>query len=161
MSARVREYAAEGIVVAFDPALCIHAERCVHGLPGVFDPQARPWIRPANASPDEIAEVIGRCPTGALSYRRLDGGAAEAPDARATLTASPDGPLFVRGTVKVVDADGGVFRSASRVALCRCGASRHRPFCDGSHAEAGFRDPAPAPPQVIVEPGAELPRSSS
>ena len=159
MSPRIQEYAAEGIMVSFDPGFCIHAERCVHGLPEVFDAHARPWIRPGNASPDAVAEVIGRCPTGALSYRRLDGGAAEAPDARATITVSRDGPLFVRGTVKVVDAGGGVFRSASRMALCRCGASRHRPFCDGSHSEAGFRDPAPPP--AALEPDGELPPASS
>jgi uncharacterized Fe-S cluster protein YjdI/CDGSH-type Zn-finger protein len=145
MGHRVKHYRAEGIVVSFDPALCIHAARCVHGLPAVFDPQARPWIRPGEAEPAELAAVVARCPTGALRFERLDGGPAEQPGEEATVTVTRDGPLFISGPVRVVDHEDGVFTPGPRAALCRCGASRNRPFCDGSHAAVGFRDPASAP----------------
>ncbi|MDB4951914.1 MAG: hypothetical protein JWM27_4563 [Gemmatimonadetes bacterium] len=138
MGRKVREYRSDGIAVTFDARLCIHAERCVHGLPRVFDPAARPWIRPEMGDPDAVAQVVARCPTGALQYTRLDGGAAEAPEPEAIITVSADGALYVRGDVAVVDEDGGVFARGRRMALCRCGQSSNRPFCDGAHARIGF-----------------------
>jgi uncharacterized Fe-S cluster protein YjdI len=139
MSRKVREYRADGIAVTFDAALCIHSERCVHGLPQVFDPLARPWIRPDLAAPDDVASVVSRCPTGALRYERLDGGSPEAPEPEATIAVAADGALYVRGTVRVLDEQGDAFTNAHRVALCRCGQSANKPFCDGSHARVGFR----------------------
>jgi hypothetical protein len=78
------------------------------------------------------------CPTGALHFRRLDGGAQEEPDAETTIEPRPNGPLFVRGRVRIVDSEGELIRQDTRVALCRCGASKNKPFCDGSHLTIGF-----------------------
>jgi CDGSH-type Zn-finger protein len=50
----------------------------------------------------------------------------------------PNGPLFVRGLVRMVDEDGQLIREDTRLALCRCGASENKPFCDGSHRRIGF-----------------------
>ena len=50
------------------------------------------------------------------------------------------GPLWVRGGIPVVAADGTAYEVRNRVALCRCGASGNKPFCDGSHASIKFRD---------------------
>lgn len=58
-----------------------------------------------------------------------------------TITVLPDGPLEVSGPVRIVGADGTV-KDADRDWLCRCGQSAKKPFCDGSHKKAGFRDPA-------------------
>jgi CDGSH-type Zn-finger protein len=88
----------------------MHAAECLRGLPAVFGNRRRPWIIVGNGSPGEIGEVIQRCPTGALHFRRLDGG--------------PQEP---------------VVRQDTRVALCRCGASANKPFCDGSHRRVGFQ----------------------
>lgn len=137
------------VEVSFDASLCVHAGECVRGLPAVFDPQARPWIRPAAATPAELESVVARCPTGALRFRRLDapgGPAAEASPAasaagRVVVTVQPDGPLLVAGPVALHDASGRLLREADRVALCRCGASASKPYCDGAHARAGFRAP--------------------
>ena len=63
-----KSYSSDAITVSFDPRLCIHAARCVAGAPEVFDPNARPWIRPENAGADKLADVVARCPTGALRY---------------------------------------------------------------------------------------------
>lgn len=68
-----KTYTSETIDVSFEPARCIHAAECVKGLPQVFDTKKRPWIDPANATADQIAEVVERCPSGALEYHRKDG----------------------------------------------------------------------------------------
>jgi len=116
---------------------------CVRRLGGVFDPARRPWIDVDAADADAIAETVLTCPTGALHFRRLDGGAQEEPGGPPVVEPRPDGPLFVRGAVRIVDADGRVVREDTRVALCRCGASGNKPFCDGSHRRIGFRTSEP------------------
>lgn len=67
------EYAAPGIVVTWEPTRCQHAAECVGGLPAVFAPRERPWIKPTEASVDELVDVIDRCPSHALGYRTEDG----------------------------------------------------------------------------------------
>jgi uncharacterized Fe-S cluster protein YjdI/CDGSH-type Zn-finger protein len=133
-----RVYRSESIAVSFDSARCIHTGRCLQGLPDVFNLQARPWIQPANAAADLIAEVVRRCPSGALQYERLDGAAQEAPDEPPTVRPVRNGPLYVRGRVAVVDQDGNPWPTGARFALCRCGASQNKPFCDNSHRAIGF-----------------------
>jgi CDGSH-type Zn-finger protein len=112
---------------------------CVRALPQVFDPEARPWVVVDAADADAVAATIETCPTGALHYRRLDGGPQEQPQEEATVEPRPNGPLFVRGLVRMVDEDGQLIREDTRLALCRCGASENKPFCDGSHRRIGFR----------------------
>jgi CDGSH-type Zn-finger protein/uncharacterized Fe-S cluster protein YjdI len=140
MGDRARTYDGTSIKVVYDAARCIHAAECVRGLPEVFDPDRRPWIDPSRAEAEAIADVVTRCPTGALAYERLDGGAAEAAAAVNTVTVSADGPLFLRGRVVVRRSDG-TERDEKRLALCRCGASAHKPECDGNHHGAAFTDP--------------------
>ncbi len=136
--AKSREYSGNGIVVTYDVRRCIHAEECVHGLPSVFDPDRRPWIDAGAATPDQIADVVHACPTGALGYRRTDGGPEEPDPAEPAIRMAADGPLYVAGRLSIESADGEVVFEGKRVALCRCGASKNKPFCDNSHVEAGF-----------------------
>lgn len=140
-----RVYRNGAIEVQWEPALCIHTRSCVHELGEVFDPTARPWIDVDAAEPDAIAKTVLGCPTGALHFRRLDGGPQESPAEEVTVEPRPDGPLFVRGRLKIVDADGRVIREDTRLALCRCGASENKPFCDGSHRRVGFMTGAERP----------------
>lgn len=130
---RLRHYDAAGVTVTYDAARCIHAAVCVRGLPAVFDPDRRPWIAPDAAPPDDVMAVVAGCPTGALHARRPDGTNPEPVPARTTATASGAGPLYVHGDVTVRAADGEVLFRDTRVAFCRCGRSRHKPFCDNSH----------------------------
>ncbi len=51
----------------------------------------------------------------------------------------PNGSIRVTGTVDFVDADGNVIESKENFSLCRCGHSNEKPFCDGSHRDAGFQ----------------------
>jgi len=133
-----RRYKSASIQVNWEPQFCIHASHCWRNLPGVFRPRAVPWITPEGASADEIAWVVSACPTGALSYERLDGGPEEPAPSTATIEPQPDGPVYVRGRLRIALPDGKV-REATRAALCRCGASEHKPFCDLSHSRIGFR----------------------
>jgi uncharacterized Fe-S cluster protein YjdI len=131
-------YANEAIEVQWEPRLCIHTQNCVRSLGEVFDAEARPWIRVDAADAERIAETVLTCPTGALHFRRLDGGPQEEPAVDTTIDPRPNGPLFLRGRIRIVDDAGATIREDTRVALCRCGASRNKPFCDGSHRKIGF-----------------------
>lgn len=142
MSDRVRQYQGRGITVSYDVGRCIHAAKCVRGLPAVFDPRRRPWINPMDAEADAVAAVIACCPTGALHFSRQDGGTEEPQPPINTITVSPDGPLYLSGRIEIASPDGQVILKDTRVTLCRCGASKIKPYCDGSHTKSGFKDAA-------------------
>jgi CDGSH-type Zn-finger protein/uncharacterized Fe-S cluster protein YjdI len=153
----VRRYESQGAVVLYDAARCIHAAECVRGLPAVFDPQAKPWIRPESANANELAAVICRCPTGALMLERKDSGAAEQPDATNTVVIEPNGPLYLRGRIRYASGSHAALAEYTRVALCRCGASANKPFCDGSHKKSGFTDAGACNPRDRDKPAAPQP----
>lgn len=141
MKSRPRRYQGTGITISYDARRCIHAAECVHGLPAVFDPARRPWIEPDGASPEEVAAVVRACPTGALGFESGEGNEVEEAAEKNTVTIVADGPLYLRGDLVFA---GGEARQ-TRAALCRCGASSNKPYCDNSHQEAGFADPGAAP----------------
>jgi CDGSH-type Zn-finger protein len=62
----------------------------------------------------------------------------EEPDPRVTVTMEKDGPLYVRGRVRLTDGNGEPVPIGPRIALCRCGGSGNKPFCDGTHKTMGF-----------------------
>ena len=134
-----KTYRGDAIEVSFDLARCIHVAECLRGAPEAFDLEQRPWIDPDAAAPDTIAAVVARCPSGALQYRRLDGGPQEShPGTRITPTLN--GPLLVEGEIRVV-LENGTEEVLPRATLCRCGASARKPFCDNSHLGIGFVAP--------------------
>ena len=134
-----RVYRNGQIAVRWEPSLCIHAGNCFRGLPEVFQPQSRPWVKVDAATAEKIAEVVMTCPTGALHFERLDGGPQEPQLDETTINARPNGPLYIRGHVKIRGPGGRLLREDTRVALCRCGQSGNKPFCDGTHRRVGFR----------------------
>jgi uncharacterized Fe-S cluster protein YjdI len=140
-----KEYRTGDVVVSFDGDVCIHSEECVRGLPKVFDPKARPWIRPENASAEDLEAAIARCPSGALQFRRMQPSGGPSPSASAPapsgvkVVVKPNGPYLVQGPVQVVDPAGTVIKEGAVFALCRCGNSTTKPFCDGSHGRLGWR----------------------
>ncbi|MCZ6529484.1 MAG: CDGSH iron-sulfur domain-containing protein [Chloroflexi bacterium] len=140
MTNKIHRYTSEAIDVTFDPKRCIHAAECVRGLPAVFDRNKRPWAQPGNAGADDVSMVVVRCPTGALHFERNDGGEAEPIAGENTITLVKDGPLFVRGNVEIWTASGETVSVETRLALCRCGASANKPFCDNSHLRIEFQD---------------------
>ena len=142
-----QEYKGKAITVLYDAQRCIHAKECVHGAPEVFDPQTKPWVTPDNAEARVIASVIKRCPTGALHYQAADSSLAERAEPSNTLTITSHGPLYLRGSFVVADGEKELL-SDTRAALCRCGASKNKPFCDNSHFAVAFDDPGTAAPGV-------------
>ncbi|OIO56857.1 MAG: hypothetical protein COX57_08440 [Alphaproteobacteria bacterium CG_4_10_14_0_2_um_filter_63_37] len=146
---RIHTYTAPGIVVFFEPKLCTHVAECIQGLPQVFNTRDKPWVHPEQAGADPIAEVIERCPTSALRYERTDGAPQEAIPKRNTVSVCPKGPLFFRGDLILTDALGNEVRRETRLALCRCGATRNPPFCDGRHFWQTFSDQGRVPGQAL------------
>ena len=144
MTKRLQVYEGEGIVVTFDPSVCIHSAVCLRTLPAVFDVQQRRWIQLEHAGPNEVAAAVAKCPSGALQSVQQgqvkDSGAA-APGSRVDVTVKPNGPLLIRGPVQVTRETGEVVLKES-CAFCRCGATGTAPFCDGSHNRIGFRSPS-------------------
>ncbi len=136
-------YPGETIDVYYDRKRCIHAAECGRGLKEVFNARETPWIAPDRAETDRVAQVVARCPAGALTFTRKDGGAAEPFPQYNTILVSPDGPLYCRGRVVLKTTQGDELPPQPRVALCRCGASGNKPYCDGTHTKAKFHDAGP------------------
>jgi CDGSH-type Zn-finger protein/uncharacterized Fe-S cluster protein YjdI len=145
MADKVHRYEGTALAVVYDPKRCIHAAECVRGLPAAFDPERRPWVSPDAATAEALAAVVARCPTGALHAERKDHGPGEEPAEPNQVAVVPDGPLHLRGRIEIATPDGSLLLVDTRVALCRCGASKNKPFCDRSHAAAGFHDPGTWP----------------
>jgi uncharacterized Fe-S cluster protein YjdI/CDGSH-type Zn-finger protein len=133
-------YRGRDIEVSFDLDICIHVAECLRGQRQVFQLNRRPWILSDLAGADEVADVVRRCPSGALLYRRLDGAPEEDPEGPTTVTPIRNGPLIVSGKIEVRREDGSV-ETLPRATLCRCGESEHKPFCDNRHLATGFRAP--------------------
>ena len=140
-TAKLHRYPSSEITVTYDAMRCVHAAECTRGLPSVFDARARPWVNADGGEADAIAVTVRRCPSGALQVERPDG-VAEAPDTINTASPTVDGPTHLRGDLVLIDADGNVALRETRIALCRCGASQNKPFCDRSHEKTGFKDDA-------------------
>jgi len=135
-------YEGQEVTVTFDPIRCIHSEECVHRLPAVFDPSRKRWIRPDEAFADEVVAAVAGCPSGALRVRRRgDAVPPISPGGEVAITVSPDGPLLLRGSLRIVNPAGETIAAADAAALCRCGGTGNPPFCDGSHARIGFHRP--------------------
>ena len=136
-----REYIGNGIVVQWYAGRCIHSANCVRALPGVFDPQRRPWVEPSAATADALAAAVLRCPTGALHFTRTDGGTQEVAYTPTSLTPIRNGPLYVRGDVEIRALDGTPVKRDTRVAICRCPHTTKPPFCDNTCRKERWREP--------------------
>lgn len=135
-----RTYVGKGVTIYDNRAICAHAAFCTDELASVFRHRETPWIAPDAAAVDKIVETIGKCPSGALSYA-LDGVEAEPPKRAPMVTVTENGPYAVTGGIELAGVKFGEGASPEHYTLCRCGASKNKPFCDGSHWEAGFKDP--------------------
>lgn len=146
MKSKIHIYENGEIRIRYDLVRCIHAEECVRGLRQVFDPDRRPWIDPDQAAADRIAEVIERCPSGALHYEMLSSEMLSSPRTepvpKNSIRMVKDGPVYISGDLRVVDSEGNSVLEETRVALCRCGASSNKPACDNTHLKIRFRAPS-------------------
>jgi CDGSH-type Zn-finger protein len=133
-------YAGKRITILDNRALCAHAGHCTDGLAAVFRMRSEPWIDADGAEVQHVIDTIRRCPSGALSYA-IDGVEAAAPYGPPKVTVTDHGPYAVSGGVELAGVKFGDGASREHYTLCRCGASKNKPFCDGSHWSVGFRDP--------------------
>ncbi len=132
-------YEAEKITIHDDRGICAHAGRCTDGLSSVFRLKQEPWIDPQGALPEEIIETIRRCPSGALSYT-VHGVEQRDRKGPAAIFVSLNGPYVVTGGPQLLDTPRGEGASTEHFTLCRCGGSKNKPFCDGSHWYNNFDD---------------------
>ncbi len=130
-------YRGSNIVIHDNRSICAHAGACTEGLPSVWRMGQEPWIDPDGAEVAAIIEIIERCPSGALTYSLEQD--IEPAAMQPGIHVSENGPYHVTG-MAFDDAPWGQGASTTRYALCRCGASKNKPFCDGSHWHIGFRD---------------------
>ncbi|MGH8188690.1 MAG: CDGSH iron-sulfur domain-containing protein, partial [Steroidobacteraceae bacterium] len=122
------------IELQFEAKRCIHARFCVTGAPKVFLANVEgPWIHPDAMETSRLVEVAHACPSGAIRYRRLDGVHDELAPPVNLLGIREAGPYAVRGQLEIDGEERGF-----RATLCRCGASKNKPFCDGSHHKVNF-----------------------
>lgn len=133
-----RNFAGKRITIHDNRAICAHAGYCTDGLASVFSSERDPWIDPDGAAVEAIVAVIARCPSGALSYS-IDEVEPALGSREPAIQATENGPYAVTGGVELRGVEFGDGAPADRFTLCRCGASKNKPFCDGSHVAAGFR----------------------
>ena len=128
-------YEGTGITVQDDRSICAHAGFCANGATNA-------WKMVRNTEDTQVRAqlmaMIERCPSGALSYSVDPDGEAIEPDLSSGVTVIPNGPLWVSGKVTLERSDGEKIEVRNRLTLCRCGASKHKPLCDGSHTEIAF-----------------------
>ncbi|MDR1225848.1 MAG: (4Fe-4S)-binding protein [Prevotellaceae bacterium] len=158
-----RKYTNGEINVYWQPDLCVHAAICLSELPRVFNSRRKPWVDLSQADTGRIIEVVNECPTGALMFRWCDEARNEKEashkllkdetqiplsvrndkPAAATLAdkdvatvkvkLQPNGPIVITGNYELEDERGNREQRAYSCSICRCGKSKSRPFCDGSH----------------------------
>jgi CDGSH-type Zn-finger protein/uncharacterized Fe-S cluster protein YjdI len=134
--------------IHFNARRCIHSRMCVMGRPDVFVPNVEgEWIHPDNATSAELLEIAHNCPSGAIRVTNTDGSPIEKPPLVNTVRLRENGPLAIHAEVEVLGGEKGL-----RFTLCRCGASKHKPFCDGSHTAAGFSASGEAAPKEVIKP---------
>ena len=134
----VTEYRGAQITVLFNRLVCSASEKCAKNLPEVFRKGEKPWIAPDRADAQRIIEVVRQCPSGALRYV-VAGRIGSHPQRAPAIRIARDGPYEVEGGVALSAVAWCEGASQDRFALCRCGQSKNKPFCDGSHHAAGFR----------------------
>ncbi len=134
----------EGIEIAVhdNRSICAHAGYCTDGLPSVFRMGQEPWIDPDGAQAEEVIRVIRQCPSGALSCS-VSGVEQPLQQSESSMTVVPGGPYVLRGSARLVDVPRAKGASGEICTLCRCGASKNKPFCDGTHWNVEFDEHKP------------------
>ena len=146
MGKEIFKYSNNEVTVVWKPNTCIHSTLCWKGLIEVFNPKEKPWIKIDCAATERIIEQVRKCPSGALSYYlNTETTADGTPDKVVAEAANimkvevtANGPYLIKTECLIVHSDGRKETKTGTVALCRCGASGNKPYCDGSHRKVGF-----------------------
>jgi CDGSH-type Zn-finger protein/uncharacterized Fe-S cluster protein YjdI len=140
MSDKLQRYDGEKVDVVWDGKLCIHVGECGRARGELFVGGRKPWCQPDLTDVADVGEVVERCPTGALYTLRKDGGSPEAAAVQNTVMVANNGPLYLRGELSIDGSNDDMPGVKMRAALCRCGHSKNKPFCDNAHEDAKFCD---------------------
>lgn len=132
-------YVGKKITIHDNRGICAHSGFCTDGLPAVWKMGEEPWIDPDGASVEEIIETIEKCPSGALSYS-IDDVEHRDQNRSPAIQLAKDGPYRVVGGIDLPNEPRGEEASLEHYTLCRCGGSKNKPFCDGTHWHIGFHD---------------------
>ena len=144
----ILHYTNDEVTVVWKPKVCIHSTLCWKELREVFNPRERPWVKMDGATTERIIEQVRKCPSGALSYflnadKNNQGDDANKVVAEAAnilkIEVTEDGPYLISTECMIVHSDGRKEVKSGSVALCRCGNSQNKPYCDGSHSSTGFK----------------------
>lgn len=141
----IKKYTNGEITVTWQPDECIHSTVCFRKLPNVFKPNERPWVKIDAESTAKIIETVDACPTDALTWEYNDKNNEKSNVMEENKKTKPEiklienGPMFVPAEINVKDATGKILKVNDDKYLCRCGHSKNKPFCDGSHMSSGFK----------------------
>jgi uncharacterized Fe-S cluster protein YjdI len=144
-----REYSNGEITVFWKPDACIHVTICFMKLRKVFDPTQRPWVNMQGASTQEIIDIVDKCPTDALTWKwnkdltaiekedleKKPVGEEMVPAPVTEITLIENGPALIKGKFRVSKSSGEIIPTSRQIAICRCGSSRNKPFCVGTHTK--------------------------
>lgn len=138
-----KEYTNGEITIVWQSGKCIHSKKCWNeqeGLRSVFNPAERPWIKPDGAPSKQIIQHIKQCPSGALSYYYNEDQVVSTELVKEQIVEiMENGPLLVFGNITVKDKEGNKTNKTNVTAFCRCGQSKNKPYCDGTHVKCGFK----------------------
>lgn len=142
----IRKYSNGEITVVWQPHLCIHATTCFKQLPKVFKPRERPWVKIDAEPTEKIIATVDACPTDALTWYYNDEkkqkeylAMKENQNGKPEITIIENGPLHIPAEINVKDSTGKILKVNEEKYICRCGHSKNKPFCDGSHMMSGFK----------------------
>ena len=134
------EYKGAGVTVLDARSICAHVGACSDALSTVFLLGKEPWIDPDGAGAEAVIQAVRNCPSGALAHA-IEGTEQADQERGAMIAVTRNGPYTVEGILDFQDDSTGQKPfAAQRYALCRCGHSKNKPFCDGSHWSAEFED---------------------
>ncbi len=133
----LRAFEGKEITVYYNRLLCSHAGECGK-LEAVFNPARHPWIEPDQGDAEDIVEVVTACPSGALSYSRPGRLPQHGVSGVPGISVEPDGPYRVT-RLPLATGPSAAGACPDKYVLCRCGASRNKPYCDGTHSTSGWR----------------------
>ena len=136
------DYEGEGVTIHDNRGICAHAGFCTEGLPSVFLVGQEPFVDPKGAGTDKIIAAVKKCPSGALSYSKDGVEYRSETGGEPSILFVPNGPYVVNGGPELLDTEMGEGAPTEHFDLCRCGASKNKPFCDGSHWNTKFDENA-------------------
>jgi len=136
---RLDRYQAEDITVLDNRGTCCHFGNCTDCLPAVFHHEVDPFVTAESASADEIEKIVRACRSGALGFVR-DAKKYEGETSEAEIYVANNASYYVRGGIELEGEPMNAGANREHYALCRCGHSKNKPFCDGTHWYVKFQD---------------------